>query len=150
MWEKEKTIREIEDKIVRLNFQRDRVFNAIRRNYKRSWISGHDIDFYFILLRRLFRKIDEDGETNSEIEELKEENEELFEKIRIRDSYEHDRDFNPEDSVIKISKSLIINTINGTLSIKAQSGIHRWNLTEDHNDFIEALRKATSIKIKDL
>lgn len=146
MWEKQIAKRELEDSVRRLNFQRERVLNAIRRNYKQHWILGLDSDFYFVLIRRLFRQIEEESKTSSRVANLKGKYKDLFKKVKIRDSFEHDEDLNLKDSLIKVSRSLIILKQNNELSVKIQSGIHKWDLTVDHDLFIKAIREYALLK----
>jgi hypothetical protein len=49
----------------------------------------HDADFYFILLRRLYRIVEEEAKINSRVANLKGQYRDLYPKIHIRDHVEH-------------------------------------------------------------
>lgn len=148
MYDREKILFEhdMQSKVNGLNFQRERIFNIPHKELWEKKVSPiHDVDFYVILLRRLYRKIEDVSKHDSRVANLKGKHKELFNKVKIRDHFEHGVDIDdffptpifslpkgiisaPEGTSIKISTSLMNNVI--------VSGEFMWDLNTDHESFI--------------
>lgn len=125
--------------------------------------STHDADFYTIILRRVYRKIDKLAKELPEINKIHSENSEFFEKIRIRDHFDKMESSNWED-VEKIGESNVdhLKTFQNAIfpaiakviilpmviENKIISGPYEWDLEIDHtkllkitNDVIAILKK---------
>ena len=81
--DKMKFLMKIKNNMDGLELQRSRISAS-------SGISAiHDVDYYMILLRRLYREIEETAKSDSRIANLKGKNKYLFLKIKMRDDFEH-------------------------------------------------------------
>ncbi len=123
----------IQSEIVALDFQRDRVLQQNAAQLASGVRPTHDADFYMVLLRRLYRRI-EDVQHDSRVANLKGEFYDLYKKIKIRDHFEHEVDLNkfPQYAPgIFVIGGLVIN---GSQS-HIVSGNKKWFLVEDHNRF---------------
>lgn len=139
----------IESKLNSLEFQRERIFNTSHKELFKKKVSPiHDVDFYVILLRRLFRQLEDVATYDSRVANLKGKNTVLVKKIKIRDGFEHVVDLEnmqltdvanlPSETIsaplgtdIKISTSLMNNHI--------VSGDLMWDLGDDHIAFIKLM-----------
>lgn len=148
MYDREKILFEhdIQSKINGLNFQRERIFNTPHKELWEKKVSPiHDVDFYVIILRRLYRVIEDIATHDSRVANLKSRHKDLFSKIKIRDHFEHGVDMDnfsstpiselpkgvisgPVGSDVKISTSLMNNVI--------VSGEFQWNLNLDHEELL--------------
>jgi len=136
--------------IAKINFQKERILNAFKRRYKQQWILHHDADLYFIIIRRLYRQIEDDSKTISKVANLKGKYKDLFKKIKIRDSYEHNEDLNLPSSNFKIVNSVMINQASGKITMKVLSGIYEWDLTVDHEQFLKAFSEYIRLKLDEI
>lgn len=123
---------EIQSEIVSLDFQCDRILqsSSIQNNGVKP---THDADFYMILLRRLYRRM-EDAQHDSRVANLKGKFDGLHKKIKIRDHFEHEVDF---DNFPQYSPGIFIVgglVINGDQS-HIVSGDKKWFLFADHDQF---------------
>ncbi|MFH1533474.1 MAG: hypothetical protein ABID64_00910 [Nitrospirota bacterium] len=131
---KERFILEIESDIEKLDFQHQRIFEFFPK-------STLDADFYMILLRRLYRRI-EDKQYDPRVANLKGKFKNLHKKIKIREHYEH---FKIEDyknlpqaaSGVVIACGVLINDTNQYI----ESGNQKWHLNDDHEKFKNSLRE---------
>lgn len=131
-----------------LEFQKSRIFN--QADSREAGISPvHDADFYVILLRRLYRRIEKSASCDSRVANLKGQYNTLVGKVKIRDHFEHGVDLDKmpiadlsdipaiKNSIasqianIKIVTSVFINKN----SAKIVSGSFQWDLYKDHNAF---------------
>ena len=76
---------DIESEIRGLDFQRERILEFSPDNETNSPKPTHDADFYMVLLRRLYRRIEAAAKHDSKVANLKGKSSELCEKIKIRD-----------------------------------------------------------------
>ena len=84
MYDRDKMLfqHEIESKLNSLEFQRERILNTPHKELWEKKISPvHDVDFYVILLRRLFRQIENTATYDSRVANLKGKNTDLVKKI---------------------------------------------------------------------
>ncbi|PJC30798.1 hypothetical protein CO051_04915 [Candidatus Roizmanbacteria bacterium CG_4_9_14_0_2_um_filter_39_13] len=124
---------EIESKIRGLDFQRKRIFEFFPNNDPESPKPTHDADFYMVLLRRLYRRI-ENEQYDSRVGNLKGRFSGLHKKIKIRDHYEHDINYKTFPHItpgIMIVCGVVINKTNPHII----SGDKKWLLNEDHEKF---------------
>ena len=140
---------EVESKLNSLEFQRKRILNTPHKELWEKKISPvHDVDFYVILLRRLFRQIESTATYDSRVANLKGKNIDLVKKIKIRDDFEHGIDLEnllpvdvanlpagtisaPLGANIKIATSLMNDEI--------VSGALKWSLNKDHQSFVQLM-----------
>jgi len=140
---------DIKSKLNSLEFQRERILNTSHEEFRKKKVSPiHDVDFYVILLRRLFRQLEDVATYDSRIANLKGKNTSLIKKIKIRDDFEHGVDLENMQSIdiaslpsgtisappgtnIKITTSLMNNHI--------VSGDLKWDLEDDHIAFIKLM-----------
>jgi len=138
---------DIESKLNGLELQRERILS--RTETSRTRVSPvHDVDFYVILLRRLFRQLEDVARYDSRVANLKGRNNALVKKVKIRDHFEHGVDLEnmksvdvanlpsgtisaPEGTNIKIAMSLFNNHI--------VSGDLKWDLGADHQAFVKLM-----------
>ncbi len=157
MQDREKLLFEhdIQSKINGLNFQRERIYNTPHKElWERKVSPVHDVDFYLIILRRLYRYIEKISSSDSRVANLKGKNKDLFTKIRIRDHFEHG--VNLEE----LSPTLISNLPHGTISAPPGSSVKittslmnnvivsenfQWDLNIDHDSFIKIIEEFTSL-----
>jgi len=152
MWNRTRQIilSDAEKDISKINFQKERILNAFKKGYKRQWILHHDADFYFILIRRLYRQIETESVTISKVANLKGKYKDLFKKIKIRDSYEHNEDLNLPSSNLKIVNSVMVNLTSGKITMKVLSGIYVWDLAADHEQFLKAFSEYIQLKLDEI
>jgi len=132
----------LKSKIAGLNFQRQRIFIHPQENLKRGVSPVHDVDYYVILLRRIYREIERLAKIDSRVANLKGQHKQLVKKIRIRDHFEHGIGFEelpvsgPLDLPgLKISKGAKISTsLVGRFIV---SGNLHWDLETDHDAFVK-------------
>lgn len=136
---------EIESGIKRLDFQRKRILEWNFKNNFNGINVNHDADFYMILLRRLFRRIENIARRDSRVANLKGKFSYLYKKIKIRDHFEHEIDYKkipqiyPGSGIICIG-GVVINKTNPHII----SGDQKWLLNEDHENFKELLKEFIS------
>lgn len=131
--EKKRFISEIESDLATLDFQRDRIFqDPINPQDVRG---VHDADFYMVLLRRLYRRIEKTARHDSRVADLKGRHKELYKKIKIRDHFEHGVDVSKFTQNIIVIGGLVINGEQSHII----SGDQQWFLYKDHNQFKELL-----------
>lgn len=143
--------RDIEDSLNRVDIQRKRILASIqnikRQPLERGYLKPqHDVDFYFILLRRLYRVLEEKAREDSRAANLKGKYNNLYAKIKIRDHSEHWIDWKKFPSIspgspIKVKLSVIINKSGNFV----QSGNQKWDLEKDHKLFVELFEKLTKL-----
>lgn len=124
---------EIESEISSLDFQRDRILQLDPRQLPHGVSPVHDADFYMVLLRRLYRRI-EDAQRDSRVANLKGKYSDLCKKIKIRDHFEHGVDINtfPQTTPGMMIITSLVHNGNDSHII---SGDKKWLLTEDHERF---------------
>ncbi|MBP8973980.1 MAG: hypothetical protein KBH93_08885 [Anaerolineae bacterium] len=129
-----------------LEIQRARVLRAsqdITQNPEASYsvAPNHDADFYLVLLRRMYRVLENTAKENSRVANLKGQYKDLYPKIKMRDHSEHMGilDIPPirEGSPIIVKLVIVINENRVTIV----SGDQEWNLDTDHGRFVELMRK---------
>ena len=130
---------EIEHEIERLDFQRDRIF---KHTVSSKLGPNHDADFYMILLRRLYRRIEKVAKYDLNVKILKKRYSNLYKKIKIRDHFEHRDEFGNRkvkqySQGIKVNCGIVINNTNSCII----SGKSKWFLSIDHDKFKEILKK---------
>jgi hypothetical protein len=152
MYDREKTLflNDIQSKINGLNFQRERIFAiSTKERFEKRISPVHDVDFYVIILRRLYRIIENVSSHDSRVANLKGRYNDLFKKIKIRDHFEHGVDIDGiaptvisdlpsgtisgSDSSIRITTSIVNNVI--------ISGNFKWDLNVDHEIFIKIIKE---------
>jgi hypothetical protein len=135
--------------LARLEAQRAR----IRNNPSADNVGGthitasHDADFYTILLRRVYRKINKLGEEITNIKNIRDENKSFLEKIWIRDHFDHVEADNWEvikelgpskvghleaykNSIVPMIANVTI--VASVIEDKIISGPYEWDLEKDH------------------
>lgn len=134
--ERMRFVSEIQSEIVSLDFQRDRIMQP--QNSQRTMVKPtHDADFYMVLLRRLYRRIEE-AQHDSRVANLKGKFSGLHKKIKIRDHFEHEVDL---DNFPQYAPGIVIVgglVINGDQS-HIVSGDRKWFLFADHDQFKKLL-----------
>ncbi len=123
---------EIQSETACLDFQRDRIIQSPSINHN-GIKPTHDADFYMVLLRRLYRRI-EDAQHDSRVANLKGKFKDLHKKIKIRDHFEHEIDL---DNFPQYSQGIFVVgglVINGDQS-HIVSGDKEWFLFADHDQF---------------
>lgn len=132
-----------------LEFQKQRIFQVPSIAIHSLHVSPvHDVDFYLILLRRLYRQLEKISKYDSRVANLKGKNSALTAKIKIRDHFEHGLDLQQlpvsstkglpgvsSDSGLKIATSVFINQKDAFIV----SGSFRWDLHKDHEQFIKIM-----------
>jgi len=136
--DKELFASEINNFIKAIDIQRERIFDDAKQTRKMpdGVRPNHDADYYMVLLRRGYRKIEEIAKVDSRVANLKGKYLGLYKKIKIRDHFEHGVNFDnfPEYSLgIKIACGVVINEKQSHIV----SGDQQWFLNDDH----EAMRK---------
>jgi hypothetical protein len=127
---------EIQSEIVSLDFQRDRIMQSSSMQHN-GLKPTHDADFYMVLLRRLYRRIEE-AQHDSRVANLKGKFSGLHKKIKIRDHFEHEVDL---DNFPQYAPGIVIVgglVINGDQS-HIVSGDRKWFLIADHDQFKKLL-----------
>ena len=135
--EKMRFTSKIESETRNLDFQRKRILEPFDINNPERPSPGHDADFYMILLRRLYRRI-ENEQHDSRVANLKGKFKGIHKKIMIRNDYEHGVDletFPHAAPGIIIITGLVINDTNPHII----SGNQQWLLNEDHEKFKKLL-----------
>lgn len=123
----------IESEIKGLDLQHKRIFEFSPNNDPDSPKPTHDADFYMVLLRRLYRQI-EDEQHDSRVGNLKGKFEGIHKKIKIRDHFEHEIDYETFPHItpgVMVVGGLVINETNPHIV----SGNQTWLLNEDHKKF---------------
>ena len=100
----------INSKLERLEFQRSRILPFDYKNLKAN--PGHDADFYMVLLRRLYREVEELSKIDSRVANLKGTYGKTVKKLKIRDHYEHKINYDE----FKSKKNAGIDEANGNVS----------------------------------
>lgn len=145
---------EMESKMEGLNLQRERIFTGDARKHSRRAAPVHDVDFYVVLLRRLYREIEHRAHHDSRVANLKGKYQELGRKIKMRDHFEHgfDQDkLKPTDTTglpgMKGAKGVVIMTSvfleKGLRQIV--SGNFRWDLDKDHEQFVRMVSEMVAL-----
>jgi len=137
---------EIETEIKSLEFQRERIFSKIFLQAKERISPVHDVDFYLIILRRLYRQLEDIAATDSRVANLKGLNKDLLKRIKIRDHFEHGINFENLSPVgtrefpgVKIGSNVKISTsLLGRLIV---SGDLYWDLDKDHIEFVRVINE---------
>lgn len=134
--ERMRFVSEIQSEIASLDFQRDRIMQP--QNFQHNEVKPtHDADFYMVLLRRLYRRIEE-AQHDSRVANMKGKFSNLHKKVKIRDHFEHEVDFNnfPQYAPgIVIVGGLVINGDQSHIV----SGDRKWFLFADHDQFKKLL-----------
>ncbi|OGJ01520.1 hypothetical protein A3G98_00270 [Candidatus Nomurabacteria bacterium RIFCSPLOWO2_12_FULL_37_8] len=151
MYDRDKMLfqHEMESKLNSLKFQRERILNTPHKELWEKKISPiHDVDFYVILLRRLFRQIESEATYDSRVANLKGKNIDLVKKIKIRDDFEHGIDLenmSPVD-VANLPSGTISAPVGANIKIATSlmndeivSGDLKWSLNKDHQLFIQLI-----------
>lgn len=119
-----------------------------------SGASLHDADFYMVLLRRIWRILEETAKINSRVANLKGKYRKLYQKIKIRDHFEH----KDKDMIVPSDKELLVKTgvlskeskgniqiqiclVKGKDSISIISGARSWDIKNDHQIFCELIKE---------
>ncbi|MCK9345310.1 MAG: hypothetical protein M0P64_04335 [Candidatus Pacebacteria bacterium] len=136
--EKMRLISEIESEIGRLNIQHRRIFESTQ-NDAGGPTSTHEADFYMVLLRRLYRRI-EANQHDSRVANLKGRFSGVHKKIKMRDDFEHDINYETFPHVVPGIIVIGGVVINGDSS-HILSGDQQWFLKEDHDNFINLMRE---------
>jgi len=109
-----------------------------------------DADIYIIILRRLYREI-EDCSSDARIAKIIRQNKSLFEKIKIRDHFEHNIETKKSQLYKNRLAEIGINCDSGASvnimtsmfrksdTIVIVSGNIEWNLQNDHKKFLEII-----------
>jgi len=136
---------EIENDLGGLELQRSRVYENRH--------AVHDAGYYMILLRRLYRKIEDAAKRSSHVANFKGKFIKLFLKIKIRDDFEHGV---KKDSLIdkKILIDYGIVSENSSGDIRIQTSVLRrddsicivsddkyWDLGNDHQSFCKIIEE---------
>ena len=130
-----------------LELQRSRIYHPSSKD------QNHDSDYYMILIRRVYREIENAASMDSRIANLKGKYKDLLAKIKIRDHFEHNVETKiplgiekaislglaDADSIGKIYVKTCVVQKNDSFSIV--SGNIEWDLSKDHPTFIEAAEK---------
>lgn len=135
--EKMRFVFEIESEIRDLDFQRKRIFEFLPDNNSARPKPTHDADFYMVLLRRLYRRIERERH-DSRVGNLKGKFKGIHKKIKIRDDYEHDINYETFPQItpgIMIVGGVVMNKTNAHIV----SGNQKWLLNEDHENFKKLL-----------
>jgi len=128
------TISEVQSYINGIEFQKNRILNQSLQGADVS--PTHDADFYMVILRRLYRIIEQHSETNSAVANLKGKFQHLYKKIKIRDHFEHEvnhKTFPQITPGITVVGGLVVNDTNPHII----SGDQQWLLIDDHNSVID-------------
>lgn len=149
--EKMKFLIKIKNSIDGLELQRSRICAS-------SGISAvHDAGYYMILLRRLYREIEEIAKCDSRIANLKGKNKGLYQKIKMRDDFEHGVEEEVQlDKEILIDLGIISKESSG--NIRIQASVHRkgdsisiisgnilWDMSQDHQTFLKMVTEFVSL-----
>lgn len=140
---------DLESLLRRLLIQRQRVFRAVARSKTRPESRNpyihHDIDYYLIIARRLYRLVQEASQKDSRIANIKGKKEyrDLYKKIKIRDHSEHPpKDLNKFPSVAPGSAiKSIHNVFFNKQSVLIHSGQETWDMNSDHARFIALIKE---------
>ena len=127
----------IRSEIRDLDFQRERILKVFQNNDSEKPGPTHDADFYMILLRRLYRRI-ENEQHDARVGNLKGKFNGIHKKIKIRDHYEHNINYKAFPQItpgITIIGGVVINETNSHIV----SGNQKWLLNEDHKKFTDLL-----------
>ena len=143
--EKLKFLNEINQNINALQLQHSRIHT------QRTKV--HDADFYMILLRRFYRKIEKNATSDSRVANLKGKYKNLCIKIKMRDDFEHGvKKDNQLEKKQLIDLGIINKKFSGTVQIQISvlknsivSGNIRWNLTKDHQTFVKMMKEFVSL-----
>jgi hypothetical protein len=142
---------DVEKLLERLEIQRERVLSSAQEMLdnppnKPAIDPLHDADFYFVLLRRLYRIVQSEAKANSRVANLKGKYQDLYDKVKMRDHTEHPpgweklQDDFPSlhpGSAIKVVWSIIVNKD----GVFITSGDQRWDFDKDHKRFLELFKK---------
>lgn len=128
----------IESYITKLDFQHKRIFE-----FHSDKPNNLDADFYMILLKRLYRRI-EDEQHDSRVGNLKGKFNNIHKKIQIRNDFEHKihhkidhKKFPHITPGIIVVGGLVINDTKPHIV----SGNQQWFLNEDHKKFKKLMRE---------
>lgn len=149
-------VSEMQFKIDRLKLQRSRIYEAT------GIYAVHDADFYIVLLRRMYRDIEETASSNSAVANLKGQHKEFLLKIKIRDDFEHPPETpSKADKKILLEKGIINEESTGEFVIQTSiirqnesilivSGKNHWDLEDDHKQFLKLFEKFIDLKLSTL
>lgn len=140
---RDETVSEFRSLLDRLNFQRQRILEPFDPDGFMSK-ANHDADFYMVILRRIYRIIESLAISDSRVANLKGKHSGLFCKIKIRDHFEHEIDYEKLPFIspgVKVSCCVIINKS----SAKIISGDKEWHLNNDHNQFIKVVEEVQNL-----
>lgn len=134
---------DIGSELKRLDIQRKRIldFSPLTDSYQAS--PNHDADFYMVILRRLYRRI-EAAQHDPRVANLKGRYIFLFKKIKIRDHFEHEIDYNnfPQYAPgIIIVGGIVLNSTNPHIV----SGDQEWLLNDDHKSIKELMTELATL-----
>ncbi|MFZ1292436.1 MAG: hypothetical protein WAR79_20255 [Melioribacteraceae bacterium] len=132
-------ISEVESGINALEFQKKRMLNyelLLNENVSPT----HDADFYMVVLRRLFRIIEKYAKNDSSVANLKGKFQHLYEKIKIRDHFEHEVNY---ENFQQISPGIIVvcGLVNNQTNPHIVSGDKQWLLFDDHKSIIDLMNQ---------
>ena len=95
------SLKELDTLFERADFQKERIFNAGSQRIKNNTILAiHDIDFYLMLLRRIYRTISKLSEAYDSINAISKEHTAFFNKIYLRDHFDKGINFDKLPNVI--------------------------------------------------
>lgn len=147
--EKMKFLMKIKNFIHGLELQRSRIYESLS--------IVHDAGYYMILLRRLYREIEEIAKCDSRIANLKGKNKDLYKKIKMRDDFEHGVEKDAQlDKEILIDLGIISKNFSG--NIRIQTSVHRkgdsislisgnilWDMLRDHQIFLKMVKEFANL-----
>jgi hypothetical protein len=148
---KMKFLMKIKNSIDGLELQRSRICAS-------SGISAvHDAGYYMILLRRLYREIEEIAKCDSRIANLKGKNKGICQKIKMRDDFEHGVEKDVQlDKEILIDLGISSKESSGNVRIQTSvykkgdsisiiSGNILWDMSQDHQIFLKMVTEFVSL-----
>lgn len=111
----------------------------------------HDAGYYMILVRRLYRKIEEKASCDSRVANFKGKHKGLCSKIKMRDDFEHDVINNLQlDKETLVGLGIISKESSGNIQIHTSvhknrgsitiiSGNIQWDMKQDHQAFLKMI-----------
>lgn len=116
----------------------------------------HDAGYHMILLRRLYREIEERAKCDSRVANLKGKNKELCQKIKMRDDFEHGVEKDAQmDKEILVGLGILCKESAGNFRIQTSifkkgdsisiiSGKIIWDMLLDHQAFLKMINEFVS------
>lgn len=136
--------------------------NALELQHSRICASSgmsavHDAGYYKTLLRRLYREIEEIARYDSRVANLKGKNKALYQKIKMRDDFEHGVEKDVQlDKEILIDLGIISKESSG--NVRIQTSVHKkgnsisiisgdilWDMSQDHQAFLKTVTEFVSL-----